>query len=303
MERRTNYRESATRRFLVPQEVAEILRVSLATVYNLIRRGQLKAIRVSKRITLISNDNLESMLAKAELNKTLSAHALNNGNYADVESINEPLYTLQEVCTIYNYTYGRFYNLRLRYNIPCLLIGGTKHFPQRAVDNAMEQENTRLGRNLREEWYTCFDLMNIYGLGKTQVRRFALTHGVRTKRIHGNRLYYLKSDWEAARREAEKKSESTKPRRNAQIEKVIQETNLDMDYKTIRRDWYSTDDIMRIYGLKRTQVLRYAREHNITVNTRNRSCYLINKAEWDAERQKALLFCPNRVMKRKIVNA
>ena len=40
-----------------------------------------------------------------------------------------------------------------------------------------------------------------------------LTHGVRTKRIHGNRLYYLKADWDAARKEAERKSASTKAKR------------------------------------------------------------------------------------------
>ena len=52
--------------------------------------------------------------------------------------------------------------------------------------------------------------MRLFGLGKTQVRRFALTHGVRTKRIHGNRLYYLKADWDAARKLAEQNSASTK---------------------------------------------------------------------------------------------
>ncbi len=30
--------------------------------------------------------------------------------------------------------------------------------------------------------------MRIYGLGKTQVRRFANTHNVRTKKANGNRL-------------------------------------------------------------------------------------------------------------------
>ncbi|WP_262281138.1 hypothetical protein [Hallella absiana] len=56
--------------------------------------------------------------------------------------------------------------------------------------------------------------MRIYGLGKTQVRRFANTHNVRTKKANGNRLYYLKEDWEAERRKAEDKSCSTKGKRN-----------------------------------------------------------------------------------------
>ena len=42
--------------------------------------------------------------------------------------------------------------------------------------------------------------------------------GVRTKRIHGNRLYYLKADWDAARKIAERKSASTKAKREQENE-------------------------------------------------------------------------------------
>ncbi len=97
--------------------------------------------------------------------------------------------------------------------IPCVKANSTKCFPKAEVDKAMAEEEERLGNNLSEHWYSCFDIMRLFGLGKTQVRRFALTHGVRTKRIHGNRLYYLKADWDAARKEAERKSSSTKAKR------------------------------------------------------------------------------------------
>ena len=84
---------------------------------------------------------------------------------------------------------------------------------KRRLTGLWRREAERLGNNLSEHWYSCFDIMRLFGLGKTQVRRFALTHGVRTKRIHGNRLYYLKADWDAARKEAERKSASTKAKR------------------------------------------------------------------------------------------
>ena len=93
-----------------------------------------------------------------------------------------------------------------------------KCFPKAEVDKAMAEEAERLGSNLSEHWYSCFDIMRLFGLGKTQVRRFALTHGVRTKRIHGNRLYYLKADWDAARKIAERKSASTKAKREQENE-------------------------------------------------------------------------------------
>lgn len=133
--------------------------------------------------------------------------------FTDAENVGNALYTLAEICRKFNYTYGRFYNLRLRYSIPCINANSTKCFPVAEVDKAMAEEAERLGSNLSEHWYSCFDIMRLYGLGKTQVRRFALSHGVRTKRIHGNRLYYLKADWDEARKSARQHSASTKAKR------------------------------------------------------------------------------------------
>lgn len=133
--------------------------------------------------------------------------------FTDKEDAGNDLYTLAEICQKFNYTYGRFYNLRMRYSIPCINANSTKCFPKTEVDKAMAEEAERLGSNLSEHWYSCFDIMRLFGLGKTQVRRFALTHGVRTKRVHGNRLYYLKADWDEARKIAERKSASTKAKR------------------------------------------------------------------------------------------
>ena len=133
--------------------------------------------------------------------------------FKDSESAGNDLYTMAEICQKFSYTYGRFYNLRMRYSIPCVKANATKCFPKAEVDKAMAKEAERLGSNLSEHWYSCFDIMRLFGLGKTQVRRFALSHGVRTKRIHGNRLYYLKADWDEARKIAERKSASTKTKR------------------------------------------------------------------------------------------
>lgn len=77
-----------------------------------------------------------------------------------------------------------------------------------------EVDNEEQGKNISDDWYTCFDIMKLYGLGKTQVRRFAETHGVRIRKFKGGRAnYYLKADWEAARKKAEKSSTTTKAKR------------------------------------------------------------------------------------------
>jgi excisionase family DNA binding protein len=43
-------------RFLTPQEVADLLRVSSMTVYRLIRSGELRAVRVGKAYRLLEED-------------------------------------------------------------------------------------------------------------------------------------------------------------------------------------------------------------------------------------------------------
>lgn len=134
--------------------------------------------------------------------------------FTDAGSVAEPVYTMEEICKLYSYTYGRFYNLRMRYHIPCVKMEGHKCFPRKAVEDALAAERERLGQDLSKDWYSCFDLMKKHGLGKTQVRRFAKTHGVRMKKMYNRKMYYLKADWDAARKEAEAKSTSTKKGRD-----------------------------------------------------------------------------------------
>lgn len=132
--------------------------------------------------------------------------------FVEEGSIKGDTYTLAEICRKYGYTYGRFYNLRMKYDIPCMKGMKTKCFPVEVVDKAMTDERASQGKDLTEHYYTCADIMRLYGLGKTQVRRFAQTHDVRIKKC-GHLNYYMKADWEAARKKAEKISTSTKERR------------------------------------------------------------------------------------------
>ena len=231
--------------FYRPKQVAELLGVSLRTYYTLIEKGKLHPIKLSERVTIISRKEIFEMIENA-LGETLSKSIFAKGkkfgqdDYSDVKSTDgnsrdnktvkrksdttakdrAPLgvthdthYTMAEICAKYDYSYGRFYTLRMRYNIPKVHAFGTSCFPKGPVDKAIAEEKQRLGKTLTEHWYTCGELMRIYGLGKTQVRRFATTHNVRMKKANGNRLYYLKEEWEAERRKAEGKSNSTKERR------------------------------------------------------------------------------------------
>ena len=110
--------------------------------------------------------------------------------------------------------YGRLYEIRNRYQLASVHAWGTTAFRKKDVEKAIAKYDEEQGKAQQEAYYTCFDIMQKYGLGKTQVRRFAETHGVCIKKAKGGRAnLYLKADWEAARKKAEKTSASTKAKR------------------------------------------------------------------------------------------
>lgn len=160
-----------------------------------------------KKRTAITQRKQRQLLPSSEYRQSVRDTFTDGSEFSDNQ-----LYTMAEICRKYGCKYGWFYNLRMRYNIPCVKANGTKCFPIVYVDKAIAAEKERLGSDLSEHWYTCFDIMRIYGLGKTQVRRFAETHNVRIKKC-GHCNHYLKADWEAARKQAETISVCTKAKR------------------------------------------------------------------------------------------
>ena len=78
--------------------------------------------------------------AKRRLIPTANYKQSVRDTFTDSESVAGDLYTMAEICQKFNYTYGRFYNLRMRYSIPCIKANATKCFPKAEVDKAMAEE-------------------------------------------------------------------------------------------------------------------------------------------------------------------
>ena len=220
--------------------------VSTKMVRLLIASGRLKAVNLGKRMTRISlqeltdfaerqgcsvvppfssllfnNDRREkkksNTTAKPEtgsVNKTAKCRITPASEKAPEGVTHDTYYTLAEVMSKFNIKYGRFYEVRNRFQLPSVHAWGTTAFRKEDVEGAIAKYDEEQGKAQLEAYYTCFDIMQKYGLGKTQVRRFAETHGVRIKKAKGGRAnLYLKADWEAARKKAEKTSTSTKAKR------------------------------------------------------------------------------------------
>ena len=220
--------------------------VSTKMVRLLIASGRLKAVNLGKRMTRISlqeltdfaqgqgcnvvlpssslpfnNDkrerNKKNADAKPEtgcINKTAKCRMTPACEKAPEGVTHKTHYTMAEVMSKFNIKYGRLYEIRNRYQLASVHAWGTTAFKKEDVEKAIAKYDEEQGKAQQEAYYTCFDIMKKYGLGKTQVSRFAETHNVRIKKAQGGRAnLYLKADWEAARKNAEKTSASTKAKR------------------------------------------------------------------------------------------
>jgi hypothetical protein len=208
--------------------------VSTKMVRKLIRTGRIKSVNLGIRMTRIS---LEELLKMAEscgyqvimpngqarptskpetgqVNKKAKCRKTRANDTAPEGVTHDTHFTMAEVLSRFNIKYGRFYEVRNRYQLKSVHAWGTTCFRKEDVEDAIAKYNEEQGRAQSEAYYTCFDIMQKYGLGKTQVRRFAMTHGVRIKKAKGGQAnLYLKADWDAARKKAEAISTSTKAKR------------------------------------------------------------------------------------------
>lgn len=229
-----------TNRFFTIAEAADFLRIGRTSMFGLIRNGTVQTVKLSSRMVRITLDQLLNLAAengyeveipesvskaikksrqaqsetgsmdrKAKCRKTPKA-----GSIAPEGVTHDTHYTMAEVLRKFDLKYGRLYEIRKRYGLESVHAWGTTCFEKKAVEDAVAAYNEEQGKTLRSDWYSCADIMKLYGLGKTQVRRFALTHGVRTKTVQGGQaLYYLKADWDAARKKSQRNSPTMKRKR------------------------------------------------------------------------------------------
>lgn len=139
---------SSRQEFYRPQQVAELLGISLRTYYTMVSRGKLHPVKLSERVTVVARKEILSMIEMA-LGETLSQSIFskdkrndckgksckgkaNDGaktrrmskgaakDRAPVGVTHDTHYTMAEICAKFDYSYGRLYTLRMRYQIPSI---------------------------------------------------------------------------------------------------------------------------------------------------------------------------------------
>ena len=226
------------------KDASATISVSTKTVRSLIASGRLKAVNLGQRMTRISLQELTDfaelqgcqvqvsfslpfnnkerkaapvpvcVAETGRVNKTAKCRRTPASEIAPDGVTHETHYTMAEVLSKFRIKYGHLYEIRNRYQLQSVHAWGTTCFKKADVEDVVSKYNEEQGRAQAESYYTCFDIMQKFGLGKTQVRRFAETHGVRIRKAKGGRAnLYLKADWDAARKKAEAVSVCTKGKR------------------------------------------------------------------------------------------
>lgn len=191
-------------------------RMTRITLDELLRLAQLQGYEVIIPSSLQSAGTQPSKPETGKVNRNAKCRKTPRAGEKAPEGVtHDTHYTMAEVMSKYNIKYGRFYEARNRYQLKSVHAWGTTCFLKSDIDDAIARYNEEQGRSQSEAYYTCFDIMQKFGLGKTQVRRFAETHGVRIKKAKGGRAnLYLKADWDAARKKAAEKSVCVKEKRD-----------------------------------------------------------------------------------------
>lgn len=183
---------------LTIKEAADFLRISRRSLFYLISNGRLQTVKLSPRTTRISlkelqrlteatfvapaspfppfnNDKREkkkpNVSAKPEtgnVNKRAKCRMTPASDKAPEGVTHDSHYTLAEVMKKFGIKYGRFYEVRNRFQLPSVHAWGTTAFRKEDVEEAIAKYNEEQGKAQTEAYYTCFDIMQKYGLGKTQ---------------------------------------------------------------------------------------------------------------------------------------
>ena len=166
------------------EETAQAVSISVKTVRSLIRQGRLRAVNFGTRMTRIylqdlleiakgqgyqvvlpSSLSLEGATSKkAQRLKDAETGSVNKlakcrktpraGERAPDGVTHDTHYTMAEVLSTFNIKYGRFYEVRNRYQLQSVHAWGTTCFKKEDVERVIGLYNEEQGKNISDDWYT-----------------------------------------------------------------------------------------------------------------------------------------------------
>lgn len=155
--------------YLRVKETAKLLDISVRTVYNLIYTGKLQASKLSSRLTIISKDDVDAMLAGMAYNKTFLSPSLAITDF----------YTTREVMERFDVSESWIYKVGKERTIPRIFHRGRTYWSKADIDKAFRKENDY---STITEWYSVDDIKSKFKLSTDAVYRLASEYMVPRKK-------------------------------------------------------------------------------------------------------------------------
>lgn len=166
-------------------QAGKLLGVSRQAVYNMVKAGNLKASKISSRLSFIKRADIEAML-ESKPYKTLHPK--------DTIPITD-FYTTAEIKKKYNIQESWLYKIAKENNIPRTFNRGKTYWSKKHIDSyfAKKAPDTSI-----TEWYSVAELQEKFGMTLSAIYTFVYKNVI-PKRKEGKMVYYSKKHFDIAK--------------------------------------------------------------------------------------------------------
>ena len=171
--------------YLSFSQAGKLLGVSRQAVYNMVKAGNLKASKISSRLSFIKRVDIEAML-ESKPYKTLHPK--------DTIPITD-FYTTAEIKEKYNIQESWLYKIAKEYNIPRTFNRGKTYWSKKHIDSYFAKKAPDASIT---EWYSVAELQEKFGMTLSAIYTFVYKNVI-PKRKEGKMVYYSKKHFDIAK--------------------------------------------------------------------------------------------------------
>ena len=171
--------------YLSFSQAGKLLGVSRQAVYNMVKAGNLKASKISSRLSFIKRADIEAML-ESKPYKTLHPK--------DTIPITD-FYTTAEIKEKYNIQESWLYKIAKEHNIPRTFNRGKTYWSKKHIDSYFTKKAPDTSIT---EWYSVAGLQEKFGMTLSAIYTFVYKNVI-PKRKEGKMVYYSKKHFDIAK--------------------------------------------------------------------------------------------------------
>ena len=228
--------------YLTVAETATLIGCTRDGVYKLIRRGQLKAHRISSHWTVIYRTDIDAMISYGVCKPT-------ERTIKEKESITE-FYTTKELLEKFGISNSWLFKAAKQNNIPKVTQHGKTYWSKKHCDVVFGKKDDAV--DAITEWYTAAEIKEKYGMTLPAIYTLVYKDGI-PKKKEKNIVYYSKKHFDAAKGAA----------------------------APVESEWYSIAEATAKFNMTRDQLYHYIKTYKVKKKMVGKYCYL-DKDEVDA---------------------